>query len=156
MKNKIIIIKSGINIDSNEFKNYYDYIKSKNSKASFLDTAVEDDSKILSSPVTFEEKDYCEINVDDISFIWMDNKIIGHTMINIKKNKFVVPLSSGTKNHVDKNLLEKQGPISFNKVEQVLIEDIDVDSVLYSYMMDRIHGKMEKTGIVEYEKAFTK
>ncbi len=156
MKDKIVDIKSGIDINSNEFKTYYAYLKSINYKATFLDMAVNSNSKVLSSPVAFDEKNYEQINLDDMSFVWMDNKVIGHTMINIKKNRFVVPLSSGSKNHVDKSLLEKQGGVSFSKIEQVLIEDINIDDLLYLYMIDRTHGKMEKTGTVEYEKDLKK
>ncbi len=156
MKDKIINIKSGVDINSDEFKNYYAYLKDTGYKTIFLDMAVSDDSKVLSSPVEFNEKDYREINVDDIAFIWLDNKIVGHVMTNIKKNRFVVPLSSGIGNHLDKSLLEKDGGMSFIKMEQVLIESIDINNLLYLYMMDRTHGKMEKAGIIKYEKTLTK
>lgn len=156
MKEKVINIKSGVDIDSIEFKNYYAHIKDIGSKTIFLDMAVSDNSKVLSSPVAFDEKDYRQINVDDMAFIWEDNKIIGHVMINIKKDRFVVPLSAGTTNHLDKSLLEKDGGMTFIKLEQILTENIDINNLLYLYMMDRVHGKMEKTGTVEYEKTFTK
>lgn len=156
MKDKVINIKSGIDISSLEFKNYYEHLKASDFKTIFLDMAVNDNSKVLSSPMAFNEKDYRQINVDDMAFIWMDNKIIGHVMINIKKDRFVVPLSAGTGNHLDKSLLEKDGGMTFIKVEQVLTENLDINDLLYLYMMDRIHGKMEKTGIVEYEKILTK
>lgn len=156
MKDKVINIKSGVDISSNEFKNYYAHLKDIDSKTIFLDMAVSGNSKVLSSPVAFEEKDYRQINVDDMVFIWLDNKIIGHVMINIKKDRFVVPLSAGIGNHLDKSLLEKEGGMSFIKMEQVLTENIDINDLLYLYIKDRIHGKMEKTGIVEYEKTFKK
>lgn len=156
MKDRIVNIKSGVDINSDEFKTYYDYLKSINSKTVFLDMAVKENSQVLSSPIVFNEKDYCQVNVDDISFIWMDDRIIGHTMINVKKLRFVVPLSAGSVNHIDENLLEKQGSMSFSKIEQVLIEDIDVSQLLYLYITDRIHGKLEKTGTIAYEKILTK
>lgn len=156
MKDKVINIKSGVDIGSESFKRYYVHLKDNDFKTIFLDMAVNDNSKILSSPVMFDEKDYRQINVDDMAFIWMDNKIIGHVMINIKKDRFVVPLSAGSGNHLDKSLLEKDGGMTFIKVEQVLTENFDIGDLLYLYMTDRIHGKMEKTGIVEYEKILTK
>ena len=156
MKDRIVNIKSGVDINSDEFKTYYDYLKSINSKTVFLDMAVKDNSQVLSSPIVFNEKDYCQVNVDDISFIWMDDRIICHTMINVKKLRFVVPLSAGSVNHIDENLLKKQGSMSFSKIEQVLIEDIDVSQLLYLYITDRINGKLEKTGIIAYEKILTK
>lgn len=156
MKSKVIEIKSGIDINSNEFKTYYGYLKSINSKSIFLDMAVNSNSKVLSSPIVFDEKDYKEVNVDDMAFIWMDGEIIGHLMINIKKDKFVVPLSAGHGNNLDQSLLEKDGNMSYTKFEQILTENVDINDLIYTYMIDRAHGKIAKSGIVKYEKILTK
>ena len=59
MKDRIVNIKSGVDINSDEFKTYYDYLKSINSKTVFLDMAVKENSQVLSSPIVFNEKDYC-------------------------------------------------------------------------------------------------
>lgn len=156
MENKIIKIKSGVDIESKEFQDYYKLVNECERKNIFLDMAVEQRSQVLINPVVFNENDYQEINIDDISFIWIDNRIIGHTMYNVKKERFSMPLSQNAGNHLDKRLLDINGSLSFSKIEQCLLENIDIKDLLYQYIKGRINGQMEKVGIIEYEKSFKK
>lgn len=153
---KKVTIKSGVDINSKEFKEYYERVKNLTFKNTFLNIAVKENSKVLISPIAFNGKDYKEINIDDMSFVWLEDKIIGHTLYNIKKIKFSIPITRNSKNYLDERLFDIDGRFCFSKMEQFMIEDIELDDLLYSYLKDRINGKMEKAGIVEYEKDFTK
>lgn len=158
MKNELkeVSIKSGVDINSKEFKEYYEHVKNLTFKNKFLNIAVKENSKVLTSPIVFNGKDYKEINIDDMSFVWFEDRIIGHTLYNIKKIKFSIPITRNSKNYLDERLFDIDGRFCFSKIEQFLVEDIELDDLLYSYLKDRINGKTEKTGIVEYEKDFTK
>lgn len=156
MKNKIVKIKTGVDIESAEFKEYYKSINTLTHNNIFLNMAVKENSKVLSNPLLFYEKDYQEINIDDISFIWVDNSIVGHTMYNVKKKRFSIPLSQKTGDYLDKRLFDINGTITFSKIEQCLLENIDVKDLYYKYIKDRINGQTEKIGTIEYEKNFTK
>lgn len=149
-------IKSGVDIECEAFKAYYEIVKKNIHRNIFLEMAVKQHSQVLSNPIIFCEKDYQEINIDDISFVWINNTIIGHTMYNVKKKRFSIPISQNSENYLDKSLLDINGGITFSKVEQNLLENIDINDLLYQYIISRINGKIEKTGNIEYEKGFTK
>lgn len=156
MINKIIKIKSGVDINSDQFKNYYNNIKGNKLKSLFLDIAVEGDLDVLSNPICFEEKDYSEFKVDDISFIWVDDKIIGHTLTTIKKDRFSIPTSSGRFNHLDKDIFNIDGKLSYSKLEQNLLYGVDIEESMNRYLHSRVHGKMEEIGVINYEKTIQK
>lgn len=156
MIDKIVKIKSGVDINSPQFKKYYMMLKQKNKNSNFLDFALEQNSKVLSDPICFEESEYIDFNVDDLSFIWYENEIIGHTLTNIKKTRFSIPTSSGTKNHLDEKIKEKDGIKSYSKIEQVVLDDFCSGIVMDSYLYNRIHGKMEGIGSLKYEKTIKK
>lgn len=156
MINKIIKIKSGIDINGDQFKNYYNYLKENKIKSLFLDMAIEINSEVLSNPICFEEKDYSEFKVDDISFVWLDDKIIGHNLTTIKKDRFSIPTSSGNFNHLDKDIFNVDGKLSYSKLEQNLLYDVDIEESMNRYLHSRIHGKMEEIGAIEYEKTIQK
>lgn len=156
MINKIIKIKSGIDINSDQFKNYYNYLKENKIKSLFLDMAIEINSEVLSNPFCFEEKDYSEFKVDDISFVWLDDKIIGHTLTTIKKDRFSIPTSSGRFNHLDKDIFNIDGKLSYSKLEQNLLYGVDIEESMNRYLNSRVHGKMEEIGAIEYEKTIQK
>lgn len=151
MINKIIKIKSGIDINSQAFKDYCNLLKEKNARISFLELAINGNSKVLVNPINFEEKEYKEFTVDDISFAWSDDKIIGHTLTNIKKRRFAIPTSSGSRFHLDDYIKNQDGTISFSKIEQFVLNNLNIDEAMNIYLHNRIHGKLESIGSVEYE-----
>lgn len=156
MINKIIKIKSGVDINCEPFKNYYKLLKENGYRTMFLDMAVEINSEVLSNSICFEEKDYREFKVDDISFVWVDDKIIGHTLTTIKKDRFAIPTSSGDFNHLNQDIFDVDGKLSYSKLEQDLLYDVDIDESMNKYLHSRIHGKTEELGTIEYEKNIKK
>ena len=147
-----IMIKSGIDINDEQFKTYYDNLKNNNIKSYFLDLAIECKSPVLTDPFAFHEKDYEDYSVDDISFIIMDGIIIGHMVYKLTKERPVIPLSLGTRNHLDMERVRKlSGQICFNKLESNCNQDIDINNLKTYYLSNRIRGSLEYQETIQLE-----
>lgn len=147
-----ITIRSGIDINSEEFINYHKYLKENNIRCFFLDSAVNNNSPVLTAPLLFDEKDYSDYKIDDISFIVNDNKIIGHMVYSLLKTRPTIPLGMGSKNHLDLEQVKRlNGRISFNKLEYFCNYNINIDDLIVYYLSDRIRGKLEYKGSLSIE-----
>lgn len=147
-----ITIKSGININSEEFINYHTYLKENNIRCFFLDSAVNNNSPVLTDPLLFEEKEYRDYEIDDISFIISDNEIIGHMVYLLKKERPTIDLSMGSKNHLDLEKVKKlSGRVSFNRSEYFCKYNININDLIINYLSTRIHGNLEYKGNITIE-----
>ncbi len=147
-----ITIKSGIDINSNEFKDYLEILKSEGIKCYFLDLALSNNSPVLTNPFVFEEKEYKDYRIDDISFIIDKGDIIGHMVYTLEKVRPTIPLSLGSRNHLDLERVKQiSGRISFNKIEYFCKYNINIKDIIVNYLSARIHGNLEYTGIIAIE-----
>lgn len=147
-----ITIKSGIDIDSAEFKAYYEGLKKCEIKSPLLDFAISDNSEVLNNPMVFEEKDYDDYKVDDISFIINDEGIIGHMIYSLQKIRPTIPLSIGEGNHMDlERVSQIPGRICFNKLEYFCKYNININNLIVEYLSARIRGKLDYKGNVSIE-----
>lgn len=147
-----ITIKSGIDIDSNEFKNYLELLKKEGIKSYFLDLALSNNSEILTNPFVFDEKEYQEYKIDDISFIISDDNIIGHMVYTLEKVRPVIPLSLGTRYHLDLERVKQiPGRISFNKLEYFCKYNININDIIIKYLSARVRSNLEYKGNISIE-----
>lgn len=147
-----IIIKSGIDVNQEEFKIYYNNLKKDHVQSSFLDLAVETNSQVLSNPIVFEEKDYNDYTVDDIAFIINENEIIGHMVYTLIKKKPTIPLNLGNKKHLDlEQAAQIPAKLCFNKVEYFCKFNIDINNLIVKYLTNRIHSNLEYKGSISHE-----
>lgn len=147
-----ITIKSGIDINSEEFKSYYDSLKDTEKTFYFLDLAVSNDSPVLSDPLVFDEKEYKEYKIDDIAFILSDGNIIGHMIYTLEKKRPTIPLGLGNNNHLDlERVSELSGRISYSRIEYFCKYNIDINNLIVKYLSNRIRGSLEYKGFVPIE-----
>lgn len=147
-----ITIKSGIDINDAQFQEYYAGLKKENINCHFLEFAINNNSKVLSEPVVFDEKEFSDYQVDDISFIIEEGKIVGHMYYFLQKKPPVIPLSLGDGNHLDlKRVKELSSRIIFTKLEYFFEYDIDIKNLIVKYLSNRIHGNLEYKGNIEIE-----
>ena len=155
MKDKIICIKSGIDIEDIRFKDYYKKLKDQGISTMFLDSAVENNSIVLFNPLTFYEEDYDEYTIDDISFLWSGENIIGHQVITMTKKKNNISLSHNRGYTLDKKYLENPGCKKIVSTIEYYCEDKEIQSSFLQYYNDRTQGKLESEITVSYEKQIT-
>lgn len=147
-----ITIKSGIDINSEEFKKYYEILKQKKINCYYLDLAVSNNSPVLNNPLVFEESEYTEYKVDDISFIISGGEIIGHQVYSLEKSKSVISLGMNIGNHLDMDRVKNMsGRISFGLKEIYCKYNIDINELVINYLSDRIHNKLEYIGTISNE-----
>lgn len=147
-----ITIKSGIDINKEEFKLYYNELKEMGVKGYYLDLAIDSNSQVLSNPIVFEEQDYNDYSVDDIGFIIKGNEIIGHMVYTLTKEQSTIPLSLGNKKHLDlERASQLSGKICFNKLEYFCKFNIDINDLIVQYLHNRIHGNLEYKGSISRE-----
>lgn len=152
MIDKTIIIKSGVDIESEAFKIYYQKLTEEGKVFDYLENAIKDKSEVLLKPFPFKDLEYGEYSIDDISFFWMDDEIIGHQVINMKKVKGTIYLGNSRKKDHIKNQLEN--PKYRKKITRLeFVGDKELkDTVLYQYYHERISGKLESELVIQYEK----
>lgn len=147
MNDNIITIKSGVDIDSKEFKDYYNRLKEQGKKFLFLDDMVERKANLLTNPVFIDRNEMYEYKADDMAFIWQDGKIIGHRMSLLEKKRPIVNLSMGTNNHLNMNEVKR---VSFHfcylRMEFYCEYNYNLDDILRSYLEKRTYGFLEYTG----------
>lgn len=147
-----IIIKSGIDINSVEFKKYYMELKERKVWCYYLDLAVSNNSPLLINPIAFEEKEYGDYKIDDISFVISGDEIIGHQVYLLEKIKPVIPLGIETGNHLDMDRVKNlPARLVFGQKESFCKYNIDINNQLIEYLSNRVHGKLEYKGIVNIE-----
>lgn len=147
-----MIIKSGIDINEEVFKTYYNQLKENNVESYYLDLAVGKNSPVLSNPIIFDEKEYSDYSVDDIAFIIEQNEIIGHMVYNMTKKRPVIPLSMGSRNHLDMERVKQlSGQLCFNKLEYFCKFNININNLIVEYLSNRIHGNLEYKGSIPLE-----
>lgn len=155
MKDKIICIKSGIDIEDIRFKEYYKKLKDQSITTIFLDNAVENHSIVLSNPLVFNEEDYDEYTIDDISFLWDGENIIGHQVITMTKKNNSIALSHNRGYNLDTKYLEKPGCKKTVSTIEYYCEDRKIQSSFLQYYKDRTQGKLESEIKISYEKQIT-
>lgn len=155
MNNKIIKIKAGVDINSPTLKTYCQKLKENKIHSSYLDDAVKDASIALTNPIVFKDEDYNEYSVDDISFVWVEDEIIGHQVITMEKKKSTVFLGHNSGNKLDPNYLNNP---SYRRRTTRLeyYSEVELDySIFQKYYEERKNGKLESEIDLEYEKSFT-
>lgn len=147
-----ITIKSGIDINSDEFKNYLELLKKEKINSCFLDLALSNNTEVLTKPFVFDEKEYKEYKIDDISFIIYDDNIIGHMVYTLQKERPVIPLSLGTRYHLDLERAKQiPGRLSFNKLDYFCKYNININDNIINYLSTRIHSNLEYKGNISIE-----
>lgn len=155
MTDKTIIIKSGIDIESEEFKQYYQKLKEEGKTCGYLENALNDKSPVLIKPFAFKDSEYAEYSIDDISFFWLDSEIIGHQVITMQKVKGVIYLKdSRKKDHIQQQVRNPKYRKKISRLEFVGDKEL-ADSAFYQYYHDRIDGKLESEMVIQYEKQNT-
>ena len=155
MKDKIITIKSGIDLEQPEFKEYYQKIKQLGVQTCFLDLAINQSSEVLSNPIVLNGDDFDEFDIDDISFLWLDGKIIGHQFLSISKFRSSIQLGHNKGNHLDPKYM--QNPGHRRKISRIeyYCELEGVQIPISEYCKDRTSGKLESEVVIPYEKQIT-
>lgn len=147
-----ITIKSGIDINSQEFIEYYNKIKEIGVHSILLDYAVSCDSQVLKNPLIFDENDYEEYKVDDIAFIRNNGNIIGHMIYVLEKTKPTIPLSLGRGNYLDMERVKQlRSNFRFGRSEYYCEKEIDINNLVIGYLSNRIHGQLDYKGSVPFE-----
>lgn len=147
-----ITIKSGIDINSEEFINYYNKLKSLGIRSPMLDFAVSCDSEVLKKPLVFDEKDYDDYKIDDISFIRSDGNIIGHMVYTLEKTKPTISLSLGLGNHLDMERVKQlRSNFRFYRTEYFCDKEIKINDLIVKYLSNRTHRGLEYKGSVPFE-----
>lgn len=155
MNNKIIKIKAGVDINSQTFKTYCQKLKENKINSSYLDDATKDASIALTNPIVFKDEDYSEYSIDDISFVWVGDEIIGHQVITMRKKKSTVFLGHNSGNKLDPNYLKNPSyRRRITRLEYYSEAELDY-SVFQKYYEERKNGKLESEIDLEYEKSFT-
>lgn len=141
MKDKIVEVKSGINPEEERFRRYYQNLKSEGIATYYLDKALELKSKVLINPLIFNSQSFEEYSVDDISFFWSEDRIIGHQVITMTKTK---------DNSFNKPIYRKK----VSKLEYYCeLESLPFN--MLQYYEARTNGKLESEIIIPYEKQIT-
>ena len=152
MKDKFITVKSGIDVESETFKEYYLKLKIDKVNTSFLDMVLDKGQKVISSPLVFNGDDYEEYHVDDIAFIWLEDRIIGHQITTMEKKRSVINLVHNIGNHLDPEYIANPGSSrKFSRLDYYC-ELGDIRTEIFSYFEDRTRGKLESEIVIPYEK----
>ena len=147
-----ITIKSGIDINSQEFIEYYNKIKEIGVHSLLLDYAVSCNSETLKNPLIFDESDYEEYKVDDIAFIRSDGNIIGHMVYMLEKSKPTISLGLSRGNHLDMERVKQlRSNFRFCRAEYYCDKEININDLIVQYLSNRIHQKLEYKGSVPFE-----
>lgn len=147
-----LTIRSGININSDEYKEYLEFLKEEKINASYLDWATSINSPVLTEPLVFDESSYDEYKIDDISFIIENGNVIGHMVYSLEKKKTTIHLSMGSSNHLDMERIKQMSSrITFNRTEYFCKYNIDINNIIFEYLSSRIHGKLEYKGTISLE-----
>lgn len=147
-----ITIKSGIDINSEEFIEYYNKLKELRVHCPLLNYAVSCDSEVLKNPLVFDESEYDEYKIDDIAFIRNDGNIIGHMVYMLEKTKPTVSLSLGSGNHLDMERVKQlRSNFRFCKSEYYCDKEIDINDLIVKYLSNRTHQKLDYKGSVPFE-----
>ena len=151
MKDKIIVMKAGIDLNSLEFKEYYQRLKQLGVRTFYLDNAMTRSQEVLTTPIIFNDDEYNEYKIDDIAFLWIDEKIIGHQVLEMTKMVGKVHLGHNFGDHLDKEYIKKPG--YRRKVSSLEYYcDIKIDVPVYQYYKARTSGKLESEFAIPYEK----
>lgn len=152
MKDKIIVVKSGIDKESEEFKEYYVKLKVEGFNTIFLDDILKRGEKLLLTPLVFNGDDYAEYYVDDVSFIWCEDRIIGHQIATIEKKRSVINLGHNNGNHLDPKYMANPGSIKKISRLDYYCELNEFKNEVFPYFEARINGKLESEIVIPYEK----
>lgn len=155
MKNKTIIIKSGIDPEQPEFQEYYQNLKKLEVKTYFLDCAVSKKSELLSHPIAFNGDEYSGYDIDDISFFWYEQRIIGHQVLNMTKTRNAISLGHNIGNHLDPEYLNNSGYRRRCSRLEYYCEFENIRLQVLQYCADRTSGKLESEFVIPYEKQIT-
>lgn len=150
MTNKIITIKSGISPDSLQFQTYYQNLKNAGIKTFYLDRALEENSEVLTNPISFKDEDYNDYLVEDISFFWCEQEIIGHQIITMEKKQNKIFLGNNKTNHLDRMYIENPGHRRKVSRLEYYCEAESIDILRYYH--NRMDGKLESEVLIPYEK----
>lgn len=157
MINNLILIRSGVDTNSREFKEYYKFLKDNHKKFYYLDFAVENNSPVLSNPPIIIDEEYRDYKVDDISFIWKKNEIIGHQVTTFEKLRPVIPLGMSTGNHLDMDRVRSlRGRHVISQKESFCKNNCDLHNSLLRYYESRKNGKLESMGMIKDEEVIKK
>jgi len=148
MKDKTVIVKSGIDPTSVEFLEYYERIKKDGVNTLQLDDMLKRGQLLFLTPLVFNGDDYEEYYVDDISFIWMEERIIGHQISEMKMTKapFRMPRPG------ESPLTQKHGGIKTFTRFDYYCEVEGIRHEILQYFTDRTSGKLESEIVIPYEK----
>lgn len=155
MKDKIVTIKSGIDPEQPEFKEYYQNLKKLGVQTYFLDGAVDKKSDLLTHPIAFNGDEYSGYDVDDVSFIWYEQRIIGHQVLNMTKTKNSISLGHNLGNHLEQNYLNNPGYRKRVSRLEYYCEFENIRLQVLQYCEDRTNGKLESEFVISYEKQIT-
>lgn len=152
MKDKIIVIRSGIDKESEEFREYYAKLKSEGFNTAFLDSILKNGEKLLLTPLVFNSDDYEEYYVDDVSFIWSEGRIVGHQIATMEKKRNAVNLGHNRGNQLDPGYVSNPGTSKRMSRLDYYCEFDDLKSHIFTYFTDRTNGKLESEIVIPYEK----
>lgn len=155
MKDKIIVIKSGINLEQPEFKEYYEKLKQIGFRTDFLDLSIKTKPELLTNPIVFDDSKYEEYKIDDVSFLWLNGKIIGHQFLRMTKIRSKIQLGHNIGNYLDKEYLKSPGYRKKVLRVEYYCELENVELPIYKYFQDRTNGKLESEVVIPYEKQIT-
>lgn len=154
MNDRIIKIKSGVDYSIPQFQEYYQKLKEQKVDTYYLDYALKTNSIVLTDPLIFNDEDYTQYSIDDISFTWENDTIIGHQVINFSKEKATIFLGHNSGNHLDHSYINNLGHRRrFSCLEYYCVDNID-RHILIKYMDSRISGQLESEIHIAYEKTF--
>ena len=137
MKDKIIVIKSGINLEQPEFKEYYEKLKQIGFRTDFLDLSIKTKPELLTNPIVFDDSKYEEYKIDDVSFLWLNGKIIGHQFLRMTKIRSKIQLGHNIGNYLDKEYLKSPGYRKKVLRIEYYCELENVELPIYKYFQDR-------------------
>lgn len=147
MNDNTITIKSGVDIDSKEFKEYYNLVQEQGKNILFLNDLVERNSSLLTSPTIINRDKMYSYKEDDMAFIWQNGKIIGHRMTMLEKKRPVINLGMKIGNHLDMDEVRDVNSIfRYIRVEFYCKHNYNLDELLRLYLEKRTYGFLEYTG----------
>ena len=152
MKDKFITVKSGIDVESETFKEYYLKLKIDKVNTSFLDMVLDKGQKVISSQVVFNGDDYTEYYVEDVSFIWCEDRIIGHQIATMEKKRNAINLGHNRGNHLDPRYMANPGSSKRMSRLDYYCEISNLKTEVFAYFEARTSGKLESEIVIPYEK----
>ncbi|MBE6138136.1 MAG: hypothetical protein E7173_00135 [Firmicutes bacterium] len=151
MKDKKITVKSGIDPTSVEFLEYYERLKTNGVNTVILDDMLQRGQKLFLTPLVFNGDDYQEYNVDDVAFIWLEDRIIGHQISSMQMSRSPFRIAEHKESGI---ALKKGGSKKFTRFDYYCEVDGIRNSIL-KYFTDRVNGQLESEIVIPYEKQIT-